>query len=170
MTSETALDVVPAETLAGYMGIKPRQIQSLTAQGILSKESHGKYPVRENIQKYIEYKTNPENFSDQENRLRVQNLEQDLRRKRRENDEADRDLVPRTEFVSFLRKWSKHVGREHESIPATLDGTMIECPKCDHQMRLDGRGRQRVQESIIRMKNYLHDLHESVEGDPVKAD
>ena len=90
--------------------------------------------------------------------------QEDLIKKQRENRLAESVCVNKSDLLPFLRNYSKQVNREFDGIAATLEGTLIECSQCDSSQRLDGRGRERIREATIRMKNHLHDLHHNLDN------
>lgn len=152
--------LVTQATFGQAVGIKARQVRNLRDAGVIV-EHDGKLPLFESIRRYYQDK---HDLPEAERDLDLAIKQEDLKRKQRENREADGEMVKKSDLIPFLRNYSKQVNREFDSIEGQLDGTLIECSSCDSTQRLDGRGRQRVRETVIRMKNHLHDLHNNLAG------
>lgn len=97
--------------------------------------------------------------------VKLANEKQLLRTRTRINDEEEGLLVPTREFAETFSKWSRLVGMEYDSLEGQLAETGRECPECKNKMLLDGRGRQRIRDTIIRCKNHLAGLHRKLFND-----
>lgn len=89
---------------------------------------------------------------------------EELRAKRYKNEIDIGESVRKKDMIPFFRNWSKHVSREFDSIDGQLESTLQECSGCGARLAFDGRARERLRETVIRMKNFLHDLHRNVES------
>ena len=154
-------------TFGAIVGLKERQVRNLRDEGIIV-ERNGKIALGESLPRYYASKFGQILDDENEELLDERELEkkiklEDYRSKRHKNEIDKGQSVRKKDFISFFRNWSKHTNREFDSIEGSLASTLIECPDCKKQMKLDGRGREKIRETVIRMKNYLHDLHSNIE-------
>lgn len=167
MKLDPAVDdyLVTQEVMAGLLKIGDRHVRRLRDKKLLP-EKDGKLLAAASIEAYYaqQYGKTVEVDGLDESQLDLKIKGEDFRRKQRENDIAKGEVVKKADLIPFLRHYSKHTGRELDSIEGQLDGSLIECPDCEKRMRLDGRGRERVRETIIRTKNVLDDLHNNMES------
>ena len=155
-------------TFGKIVGLKERQVRNLRDEGVIV-EIGGKISLKESLPRYFATKSGQVFDDENEEMLDERELDkkiklEDYRSKRYKNELDKGQSVRKKDFLPFFRQWSKHTGREFDSIEGSIDGSLIECPDCKKQMKLDGRGKEKIKKTVIRMKNYLHDLHENVES------
>ena len=144
--SELNAETCTTERLAHYLGLSERQVQKLHNAGVLTKASRGQYPIAENIQAFINYKSQPENFSDEENKFRLANLKEDARRKKRENDIAEKLVAPVDHMLTVIRPVMSRLSQAIDLLPG------VAADACNE---VDGRGRERMANALINEKNEI---------------
>ena len=124
----TQPETCSAVKLSGYFGISERQVQKLTESGVLIKISNGKYPVSQNIQLWIEYKSKPDGDGEDRDQLQRDKLVEEIRRLKMDNDEREGLLAPIDEvlqlgvpIVESAGKILDRIGEDCQAICPALD-------------------------------------------------
>lgn len=97
-TPET--DAISVVELAELFGLTERRIQQLVRENVIPRSGRGRYPMRESVRRYVAYLQALQGDGDASinDALRRENL----RRVRRENDEADGLLLNRDELIEII--------------------------------------------------------------------
>ena len=159
--------VVSVAVLSNFCNLSERRCQQLAKEGVMRKDSRGEYRFLESISGYIRYLQDtyesevPDNVTanTDEKVLDRLNKFEDYRRKKHANEIDSAQSVRKKDLLPFFRHFSKQVGREFDSVAPQIESTYAECPDCGTKMKLDGRGNERIRDTIARMKNHLHELH-----------
>ncbi len=109
---------VGATELGRLFGVTRRQIVNLTTDGVLLRTGHGKYPVAENVQRRIKFlvEAATEKAAPKEDPLEAEKV----RRARRENDVAERNLIPIAEAEDALAAIVGPLMTELASLPVNF--------------------------------------------------
>lgn len=151
------------------IGVDKRQVRNLRDAGTLV-EINGKIALIKSLPRYYQNKFGGSQLVDGEEInertddavLERLNKLEDYRRKKLANEIDQGETVRKPDLIPFLRHWSKQTSREFDSIPPQVESTYQECPDCGTRTKLDGRANERIKDTIVRMKNHLHELHRNM--------
>lgn len=124
----SAPETCSAAKLSGYFEVSTRQIQKLTESGVLMKIANGKYPVAQNIQLWIEYKSSSDVEGEDKDTLQREKLVEEIRRLKMDNDERDGLLAPIDEIVQLGAPIIQHAANILDRIG---EDCRVICPKID---------------------------------------
>lgn len=147
-------DTCSAAKLSGFFGISERQIQKLTESGVLIKIANGKYPVAQNIQLWIDYKSSYSVEGEDKDTLQREKLVEEIRRLKMDNDERAGLSAPIDEIIQLGAPIMQHAAKIIDRIG---EDCRVICPKID-EMEAD----EINQKVGVPVKNALADVIEKI--------
>jgi phage terminase Nu1 subunit (DNA packaging protein) len=108
-------ELVGLGALARILGMTERMITYLVKDGVITKTGHGQFPLAQSVQAFVIYreKLATERNSKSDDPVEVERV----RRMRRENDEAERLLIPLEEAIDTLSAIVGPIQSELATIP-----------------------------------------------------